>query len=264
VLEELERQLRGTPGDVLGQMLVQLGPTALGRAVELARLSPQGAEEAIEELRKDGRLVWLSPDTGSATGGTDLVAEASVWASLTRRTESILTEHHMAFPLRLGMPREELKSRLGLDARAYSSFLAAAVRQGVVKDVGGRVALSGHQVVLGERAKAGVERLLARFAASPEAPPSYKEALEAVGEEVLAHVIESGVLVQVSAEVLLEGEAYRRMEDRVKQALSGGGTISVAEVRDLFRTSRKYALALMEHLDATGVTVREGDVRRLA
>jgi len=37
----------------------------------------------------------------------------------------------------------------------------------------------------------------------------------------------------------------------------------VAEVRDRFHTSRKYALALLEHLDLTGVTVRIGDERRL-
>ena len=39
--------------------------------------------------------------------------------------------------------------------------------------------------------------------------------------------------------------------------------ITVADVRDLFDTSRRYALALMEHLDAIGVTVRLGDARKL-
>jgi selenocysteine-specific elongation factor len=40
------------------------------------------------------------------------------------------------------------------------------------------------------------------------------------------------------------------------------GQISLAEVRDLFQTSRRYAQALLEHLDAIGVTVRDGDFRR--
>jgi selenocysteine-specific elongation factor len=39
--------------------------------------------------------------------------------------------------------------------------------------------------------------------------------------------------------------------------------VTAAEVRDHFNTSRRYVLALLEHLDATGVTVRDGDVRRL-
>jgi selenocysteine-specific elongation factor len=45
--------------------------------------------------------------------------------------------------------------------------------------------------------------------------------------------------------------------------MAGGKTLTVAQVRDHFTTSRKYALALMEHLDAIGVTVREGDARKL-
>ena len=40
-------------------------------------------------------------------------------------------------------------------------------------------------------------------------------------------------------------------------------TISVAEVRDSFQTSRRYVLALLEHLDNIGVTKRVGDVRKL-
>ena len=39
--------------------------------------------------------------------------------------------------------------------------------------------------------------------------------------------------------------------------------ITLAEVRDLLGTSRKYAQALLEHLDATGMTIRDGDYRRL-
>ena len=45
--------------------------------------------------------------------------------------------------------------------------------------------------------------------------------------------------------------------------IAAKGQASAAEIRDLFGTSRKYALALMEHLDAIGVTVRDGDFRKL-
>jgi selenocysteine-specific elongation factor len=45
--------------------------------------------------------------------------------------------------------------------------------------------------------------------------------------------------------------------------LRGHGKITVAEVRDMFNASRKYALALMEHLDERRVTRRVGDERVL-
>jgi selenocysteine-specific elongation factor len=63
--------------------------------------------------------------------------------------------------------------------------------------------------------------------------------------------------------VVLLPETYADMVARVTEHLRGKGKITVAEVRDLFQTSRKYALALMEHLDTAGVTRRVGDERVL-
>jgi selenocysteine-specific elongation factor len=58
-------------------------------------------------------------------------------------------------------------------------------------------------------------------------------------------------------------QTYATMIERVRQHIQKNGNITVAQVRDLFDTSRKYALALLEHLDAKGITKRVGDVRVL-
>ena len=62
---------------------------------------------------------------------------------------------------------------------------------------------------------------------------------------------------------LFLAETYAAMVEQVSRHLRRTGKITVAEARDLFATSRKYALALMEHLDAIGVTKRVGDERTL-
>ena len=69
--------------------------------------------------------------------------------------------------------------------------------------------------------------------------------------------------MQVSAEVLFLAKTYSGMVEQIRQTLAAKGNITVAEVRDMFNTSRKYALALMEHLDQTGLTRRVGDERVL-
>jgi selenocysteine-specific elongation factor len=68
----------------------------------------------------------------------------------------------------------------------------------------------------------------------------------------------------VATDVVFEAETYQAMIEQIIAELGKRGTITVAEVRDIFGTTRKYSLALMEHLDAIGVTIREGDLRRLA
>ena len=71
------------------------------------------------------------------------------------------------------------------------------------------------------------------------------------------------VLVPVSTEVVFHKEDYDQMVAEVKGLISKNGPVSAAQVRDHFNTSRRYVLALLEHLDEIGVTVRQGDVRRL-
>ena len=84
-----------------------------------------------------------------------------------------------------------------------------------------------------------------------------------MGAEVLAALIDLGRLIKLSDEVLLLVETYRSGVDEIRAYLIEHKTITVAQVRDLFNTSRKYALALVEYLDAQGVTKRLGDERTL-
>ena len=53
------------------------------------------------------------------------------------------------------------------------------------------------------------------------------------------------------------------MVDDVKRLIRQNNGLTAAQARDYFKTSREYILGLLEHLDAIGVTVREGDTRRL-
>jgi len=82
-----------------------------------------------------------------------------------------------------------------------------------------------------------------------------------VGGDVLDYLLDAGVLVKLTDEVLFEAQTRGEMERRVVALAQERGEITVAEVRDLFGTSRRYALALLEDLDRRRVTRRVGDAR---
>jgi selenocysteine-specific elongation factor len=63
--------------------------------------------------------------------------------------------------------------------------------------------------------------------------------------------------------VVYRKQDYDLMRSEIIELLKFRGTITAAEVRDHFNTSRRYVLALLEHLDAHGITIREGDIRHL-
>ncbi len=70
-------------------------------------------------------------------------------------------------------------------------------------------------------------------------------------------------MVKVADGVVFSASAYKEMVDKVMAYVKEHGKVTLAEVRDLFGTSRKYVLALMEHLDEQKVTRRVGDERVL-
>jgi selenocysteine-specific elongation factor len=80
---------------------------------------------------------------------------------------------------------------------------------------------------------------------------------------VLNALIEQGQLVQLNEDVIFLTETYEEMRERVVTHLQEKGTITVAQLRDLFGTSRKYTLALLGYLDEKRITRRVGDERVL-
>ena len=128
---------------------------------------------------------------------------------------------------------------------------------------GALVALPGHAITFSPAQLLDVQSLLGRFAASPHAPPSIKECQEQVGEAVYSALVESGDLVPVSPEVVFYRSDYDAMVADVRRAIQSKGQVTLAEVRDALNTSRRYVQALLEHLDAAGVTVRSGEARKL-
>jgi len=261
VLTKLEAYKGGSPHDLLLQASLALGPASLRDLVNRARLGAE-ARETIEELIQGGE--WLMLEKGTPTADGDLlVIQRGQWDAVTARALAEVQAYHRNYPLRRGIPREELKSRLKAASRFFQAALRAWQEAGVLAEAGNLVRLADFQPTFTAAQQAAIQGLLEKFAAAPYAPPTIKEGIEFLGEDVFTALTERGDLVPVSAEVVFRREDYERLIEGVKQQIEKTGGLTAAEFRDLYQTSRRYALAFLEHLDALGVTVRDGDIRRL-
>jgi selenocysteine-specific elongation factor len=262
VLKSLESLSRGSPADVLFEAALALNAASLKAMVARSRLEPTPASEALTELLENGKLILL--DEGAPSITSELLALALPhWNALRDKTLQLVAAYHQNFPLRRGIPREELKSRLKLQPRLFNALLIQHASRNALNVTATYISLPSHEVRFDNGQQAKVQALLRKFAASPYTPPSVKECQAEAGEEILNALIEMGKLATVSQEVIFRREDYDAMVAKIKSTLAQNGQISLAEVRDLFNTSRKYAQALLEHLDATGVTMRDGDFRKL-
>lgn len=267
VLGRLEALTRGTPAEVLAQALAALGAAPLAEVVARSGLEGEAAQIAVAELAGSGQIVWLEGENSNfeyrISKSGELVTSRGYWEQLAAQAVSAVEEHHRANPLRRGMAREELKSRLKLAVRTFNAVLAKLIAAGAVEENGPLVLIPGHAIHFNPQQQKRADALLAKFAAAPYAPPTAKDCAAEVGEELYAALIDLGQLVPVPPDVVFRRQDYERMIADVRRLLEQKGAITAGEVRDHFNTSRRYALALLEHLDTIGLTVREGDVRRV-
>jgi selenocysteine-specific elongation factor len=244
------------------QASAALGPVPLREIVHRARLDPEQALQALEPLIELGSLVIL--EEGKAAPDSDVLAVARPqWESLSSHAVEVIELYHRSFPLRRGIPREELKSRLKLTARVNNAILHKLSQEQQLVEAGAFLYRSGFQVTYTSEQQQKMRHCLDRFAQNPFSPPAINEVRVELGEDLYNALVESGQLKPVSPEVVFRTEDYEKMTREVRKQIEQNGSITLAQFRDRFNTTRKYAQAMLEHLDQIGVTIREGDVRKL-
>ncbi len=208
-----------------------------------------------------------------------------VLEDLTKRAVEIMEAYHQENPLKRGMSREELKSRLfptiseaseasmkAMASRLFQKVLDALKAKGSVVLEKELVRLSSHKVTLEEdarRVRQGLETLYKRAGLTP---PAREEAVrkaagsldESEAMEIFDLLVRDGRLIRLKDNLFYHPEVIERLEQDVVSYLQKHQEMGVAEFRELTGgLSRKYMIPLLEHLDNRKVTIRIGDKRRL-
>ena len=254
-IESLAKMQRGSPEDLVLQALAGSAPLELEAAARRSGLTVQAAQAALEQLAKRSEVVALNGYFTSADG----------WQRLRQQVGDALRAYHEQFPLRRGMPKEELKSRLGFAQRLFVLTLERLGREQALVDDGLTVRLPEHQVVFNAEQSEKIERLFALLAENRYSPPSRSELEQHLGlePEVVSALVDQGRLHKLTDNIVFPADVYEEMVQMIVSRIKESGKITVGEVRDHFGTSRKYALAILEHLDEERVTRRVGDERVL-
>lgn len=189
--------------------------------------------------------------------------EMNFWRQTTRKALEVLQAFHAQNPLRAGMHHSELARRIRVDKSLADRFIQAWVSENQVKVIDEVIALASFEIRYSQNQKKRIQELNALIDSDPFNPPNLKDARVILTEEVYQALVEQGELVQVSLEVFLRASEYNQMKAYVTHECGKGLLLTLAQFRDHFATSRKYAQAFLEHLDRAGVTIREGEGRKL-
>ena len=234
-------------------------------AAILARLNDTTADAALEVLLEDegeigiteARLRTGTDDIDGATRLGHVLVSPARLEDLLHELRSALAAYHAEHPLEHGYPREALRAALDLAPEAFEALLHVA--DDVERDAN-VVRSRAHRVELDPATAAAKKRLVDALEAGGLSPPLTKE-LNGDGA-LIRSLLVSGELVRIG-DFMLTARRAAEVRRLVRARIEEVGPVTVAEIRDLLGTTRKYTVPLCEWLDQTGATLRRGNVRIL-
>ena len=271
-LETLERVERLWTGDAQERALTVawfggfsgFAPADLVRG---ANVAPDQTAALIGQLQSAGKLVEVS--VGQARRH---LLHADMIRDLDERILAILTRLHAEAPLMATHDRQKVQSQLdyvGDDALVHAAVDRLIQQKKLVGDLR-RVARADHKPKLSGNQRKLKDKIVAAYQEAGFQPPEPGSFVNQAGgnaaslKDLFEVCVAEGLLVPVAEGTYLHSDADAEMRRRVTDKLAGGAGATVAEIRDLLGTTRKYAVPLCEYLDRIGVTRREGDLRYLA
>ncbi|HSQ59385.1 MAG TPA: SelB C-terminal domain-containing protein [Acidobacteriota bacterium] len=257
-LRRLEVLEQGSLGDRVALLAEEAGNEGTRPSEISLRLAvaPEAAEAAAREaagLRtlRDGRIV----------------TEAA-WKGVLGRVEGAVKQYAETHRLREGIAKGELKSLLAREVPGplFDEALGSLVERGVLAARGDRVSLPNAGPVFTPDQSKALETLERRLTDGGWQVPDVAELLKGVPpalkpQELIRYLVESGRVVKVTADLLYPAARWADLEAQVRQHFSRNPDLTMAAFKARFQVSRKYSIPILEHLDRTGLTRRQGDVR---
>jgi len=258
VRRRLETFERGDLRASVALLVEEAGHRGIGASEIALRIaaSPVAATEAARG----------APGVRTLAGGR-FVTERS-WDDVRERIEGTVKEYGETHRLREGIPKGELKSLLArtVPAALFDEALSSLLTERRLAERANRVALPNAGPVLAPAQEAAVAAVERRLSEGGWQVPDVADLMKTVPAalkpgEVLRYLVESGRVVKISTDFYYPAERWAELEAKVRLHFSGNPSLSMAAFKDLFRVSRKYAIPILEQLDRTGLTRREGDHR---
>jgi selenocysteine-specific elongation factor len=272
-LEMLERIERLWSGDAEQRALTVawfggFGGFTPADLVRGANIPPDQAPILIDRLKERGDLVEVA-----ISGSRRVLLHADMIQELDERLLQVLSRLHEQFPLMSTHDRQKVQSQLdyvGDEALVHAAVDRLIQRKQLVGDLR-RIARADFKPKLSTNLRKLKDKLVAAYQEARFQPPEPASFAGIAGGNA-AHLGElfevccaEGLLVRIADDIYLHADADAEMRRRLTEKLAEGGPgLTVAEIRDLLGTTRKYAVPLCEYLDRIGVTKREGDLRLLA
>ena len=255
----------GSRDDLTVQLLAEFGNRLPTAAQLMTKLQREEADIREELYHLCSRGLAMEPLPGRYIAAT---AVDKIWKDCL----DILNQYHRQNPLHAGIQSAELRQKLckGMERTCADALISILHQEGKIRKAGDRYALSDFTVTLTKRQRGIREKLMGIYTTSGIETPITEHIMEGFpsnerpeARQVLESLITSGDLILLTPQICLYREDYRRVLEAAKVHFETNDSLTLAQLRDMMNTSRKYAQAIIEYFDKIHITRKDGDIHYL-
>lgn len=228
-------------------------------------ITKEEATKVVASLKENDRLVIL--DDGTLLSDTKVIHQKD-------RVLGIIGEYHKQNPMVDGIPKRELISRIKElehleDEKLLQAIIDFFLSKGMLEDKGKSISAAGFKIEFTAGQLELLENIAQKYKTAGFELIKNDEIIELVGDKSVAaalilELVNKGEIIKVDASYYIDSESWQRAIEAVKELCNNEeGCFTLAEFRDYFDISRKYASLILPALDKTGVTVFNGRNRKV-
>ena len=221
-------------------------------------------DKTLQQFMSAGKVVIYDKDNRR-------LIDPAALAEMKTGVTDLLADYHGRFPLKAGMPKEEIPALLAkpVDPRLYNFVLRHLAEEGKIALEMEWVRLSTHKVALTKDEETIREKIEKAFRDAGLQPPFFREVESTLPgtpkqrQEVLQWMLTKGVLVKTKEDIYFHSAAMAQLQERLVAWLKEHGEITTPQFKEMTGASRKYTIPLIEYFDGQKVTIRIGEIRKL-
>ena len=213
-----------------------------------------------------GEEVERQVESGFAKQSGDWAFEADWWATIFDLAAEKIDGVHRDNPEQLGMPLRDLRGILEpeLPGEKFFDMVIEGLVAGEFVKAGPNIRRRDFSPKLPADLVDAGKRVRSRLAADPINPPNKKEtATNPPEEKALRFLMHTGEVIELDPKTVISKTGFETIRDQITEYLQGNETATASVLRQHTGTVRRILMPLLEMLDAEGLTIREGDDRRL-
>jgi selenocysteine-specific elongation factor len=222
-------------------------------------------KKIIQQPLSSREIILIDQERQRMVAGT-------VYKKLAAKLSTTLAAYHKKYPLKAGLSKEELRTRLyrGLDQRLFQYLLNDLLKKEIIVQDQALIRMADHRISLKNEEKTLRRELESFYRQAGLAPPTFKEVLEKFSKypqhlirEVLALMTDDDQLAKVKEDLYFYGPALAELQEKLVAHLAEKTEIDMPAFKDMTGLSRKFSVPLLEYFDRIKVTIRVGDKRIL-